>query len=79
MKGYEVAVWYGVLAPAGTPQDVVFRLNSETSKSVSELTKRFAELGAYPLHSSPTQFESFIRAEIAKWAVVVKRSGARVD
>lgn len=79
IKGYEVSVWYGIMAPAATPKDIVTRLNLETSKAARDLSVRFTELGAYPLQSTPEQFSAFIREEIAKWAVVVKRSKARVD
>jgi tripartite-type tricarboxylate transporter receptor subunit TctC len=79
VKGYEVNVWYGVIAPAGTPREIVTRLNSASAKAASDLTERFAELGAYPLQSTPEQFTAFVRDEIAKWAVVVKRSNAHVD
>ena len=79
VKGYEVNVWSGILAPAATPRDIVAMLNAETGKAVKELAGRLAELGAEPLYATPEEFSRFIRAEIAKWAVVVKRSGARVD
>jgi tripartite-type tricarboxylate transporter receptor subunit TctC len=79
VPGYEVSVWYGVLAPAGTPADIVSFLNAEVAKSVKDLTPRFAELGAYPLSSSPQEFSKFIQDEIRKWGPVVKRSGAKVD
>ena len=79
VKGYEVNVWYGLLAPAGTPNDIVALLNAEAGKAVKELGARFAELGAYPLYATPAEFARFIQAEIAKWASVVKRSGAKVD
>lgn len=79
VKGYEVSVWYGLLAPAGTPNEAVALLNAETAKSVKELAPKFAELGAYPLYSTPAEFSRFIQAEIKKWAPVVKRSGAKVD
>ena len=54
-------------------------LNEEAGKAVKELGGRFAELGAYPLTSTPAEFARFIQTEIAKWASVVKRSGAKVD
>jgi len=79
VEGYEVNVWYGLLAPAGTPNDIVALLNEEAGKTVKELGGRFAELGAYPLSSTPAEFARFIQGEIAKWASVVKRSGAKVD
>ena len=79
VPGYEVSVWYGVLAPAGTSGDIVSFLNAEVAKSVKDLTPRFAELGAYPLSASPQEFSKFIQDEIRKWGPVVKRSGAKVD
>jgi len=79
VPGYEVSVWYGVLAPAGTSAEIVSFLNAEVARSVKDLTPRFAELGAYPLSSSPQEFSRFIQDEIRKWAPVVKRSGAKVD
>lgn len=79
VSGYEVSVWYGILAPAGTPAEIVSRLNAETAKSVKDLTPRFAQLGAYPLYSTPADFSRFIQNEIRKWAPVVQRSGAKVD
>lgn len=79
IKDYEVSVWYGLLAPAGTPNEAVTLLNAETAKTVKELAPKFADLGAYPLYSTPAQFSTFIQTEIRKWAPVVKRSGAKVD
>jgi len=79
VPGYEVSVWYGMLAPAGTSAEIVSFLNAEVARSVKDLTPRFAELGAYPLSSSPQEFSRFIQDEIRKWAPVVKRSGAKVD
>jgi tripartite-type tricarboxylate transporter receptor subunit TctC len=79
IKGYEVSVWSGILAPAGMRREVVAFLSSETGKTVKELSERLTDLGAEPLYSTPEQFSKFIREEITKWAVVVKHSGARVD
>jgi tripartite-type tricarboxylate transporter receptor subunit TctC len=79
VKGYEVSVWYGLLAPVGTPNDIVALLNAETAKAVKEVAPKFGELGAYPLYSTPAEFSRFVQAEISKWAPVVKRSGAKVD
>lgn len=79
VKGYEASTWYGVLAPAGTPKEVVSRLNFQTRQAVNELSERLVEMGAYPLRSTPEEFASFIKSEIARWAGIVKRSGARVE
>jgi len=79
VKGYEASTWYGVLAPAGTPKEVVSRLNFQTHQAVNDLSERFVEMGAYPRRSTPEEFASFIKSEIARWAGIVKRSGARVE
>jgi tripartite-type tricarboxylate transporter receptor subunit TctC len=77
--GAEVDVWYGVLAPTGTPPAIVQRLNTEISTAVQELTPRFAELGAYPLRSTPGEYQAFIRSEVVRWREIVRRSDAHVD
>jgi tripartite-type tricarboxylate transporter receptor subunit TctC len=79
ISGYEVSVWYGVLAPAGTPREIVDRLAAETTKAVKGLDAKFEEFGAYPLATTPEGFAAFIHDEIRKWADIVKRAGARID
>ena len=81
MPGFEVDTWYGVLAPAGTPREIVARLNSEFTKMMQagEMRDRLAALGVQPLTSTPERFAEFFRAEVVKWAAVVKESGARAD
>jgi tripartite-type tricarboxylate transporter receptor subunit TctC len=79
VKGYEAIVWNGILAPVGTPREIVSRLNAETAQTMKELVPTLSEIGAYPLYASPEQFAAFIKSEIGKWAGVVKRSGARVE
>ena len=81
MPGFEVDTWYGVLAPAGVPREVMVRLNAEFTRMMQtgEMRERFAALGVQPLTSTPEQFGEFLKAEVAKWAVVVKESGARAD
>ena len=81
VPGYEVINWYGVLTPAGTSQDIVSRLNSETRRimNLPGVKERLAAQGAETLTSTPQEFGAFIRSETAKWAKVVKFSGARVD
>ena len=78
---YDPGVWYGVFAPAGTPRDVMLKLNGAIAKSlqVREVRERLEGLGAQPTSNSPEEFAEFVRAEIARWAKVVKASGARVD
>ena len=81
LPGYEVINWYGVLAPAGTPQAIVAKLNTEVTRIMllPEVKERLAAQGAETMTSTPQEFASFIRSETEKWAKVVKFSGARID
>ena len=81
IPGYEAHTWFGVLAPAGTPQAVIERLSRESMKILQsdDIKKRFAEVGAEPVGGTPQQFAAFMAAETVKWAKVIKASGARVD
>ena len=81
LKGYEASSWFGLLAPAGTPPEVVNRLQQETAKALAspELKARLEAQGAIPGGNTPAQFAKMIDAETKKWAQVVKASGAKVD
>jgi len=81
LKGFDATSWFGLLAPAGTPQAVVNRLQQETAKALNspEIKEKLLAQGAIPSGNSPQEFAALIDAEIKKWAVVVKASGARVD
>jgi len=81
LAGFDVTTWFGVFAPAGTPQPVVARLNDEMRKALvtPEMRERLSRMGAEPSPTSPEQFAAFVRAELAKYEKVVKFSGARVD
>lgn len=79
VSNYEASVWNGVLAPAGTPRDIVARLNTQTAQAIRELTPALAEIGAYPMSMSADEFSEFVRREMGKWAAVVKVSGARAE
>ena len=78
---YDPTVWYGVFAPAGTPRDVVLKLNAGIAKSLQarDVRERLIGLGAQPTSSTPEEFTEFVRAEISRWGKVVKSSGATVD
>lgn len=78
---YEAVNWFGILAPAGTPPEIVARLNAEIIKIINlqDVKARYASLGAESLTSTPQQASEFIKREIEKWARIVKISGARVD
>jgi tripartite-type tricarboxylate transporter receptor subunit TctC len=81
LPGYDASSWFGVLAPAGTPRDIVAKLNAAIVHGLqgAETRDRLSGQGAEPVGDSPEHFSEFIRNEIAKWAQVVKAAGARVD
>ena len=81
LKGYDASSWFGLLAPAGTPPEVVLRLQRETTKALasSALKERLLAQGAIPGGMGSADFAAFIAAESRKWAAVVKASGAKVD
>jgi tripartite-type tricarboxylate transporter receptor subunit TctC len=81
LKGYEASSWFGLLAPAGTPADVVSRLQQETAKALGSpaLKERLLAQGAIPSGMSPADFAKLIAAETKKWTEAVKASGAKVD
>jgi tripartite-type tricarboxylate transporter receptor subunit TctC len=81
LKGFEIDTWWGLVAPAATPKDVVARLNAAFVAALNspEAKTRFAALMAEPVASTPEQFGAFMKSELAKYEKVVKASGARVD
>lgn len=81
VPGYDANAWFGLFAPAGTPQPVVGRLNTEIVKilKLPETRDRFLALGAEPVGSTAEQFGVFFKNEVGKWAKVVTESGARVE
>jgi tripartite-type tricarboxylate transporter receptor subunit TctC len=81
VEGVEVVVWYGVLAPAGTPRDIVQELAEGIQRATrdADVRKRMLEQGAEPVGSTPEEFTKLLREEVARWAEVVKISGARAD
>jgi len=81
LKGFEIDTWWGLVAPAATPKDVVDRLNHAfvTALNSPEVKARFDTLLAEPVASTPEQFAAFMKSERAKYEKVVKTSGARVD
>jgi tripartite-type tricarboxylate transporter receptor subunit TctC len=81
IKGFAIDTWWGLVAPAGTPRDVVLKLNQAfvAALQTPEARSRFAQLMAEPVTSTPEEFASFMRAELAKYERVVKTSGAKVD
>jgi len=81
LKGFETAAWSGVYVPMGTPRDIITRLNTEIVKilKMPSVREQLAGQGAEPVGDTPEEFAQFTRSEIAKWAQVVKTSGAKVE
>jgi tripartite-type tricarboxylate transporter receptor subunit TctC len=81
LKGYEASSWFGLLAPAGTPPDVVNRIQQEVAKSLATpaIKEKLQAQGALPSGNTPAEFAALIGKEHTKWAQVVKASGAKVD
>jgi tripartite-type tricarboxylate transporter receptor subunit TctC len=81
VPGYEAATWTGVIGPAGMPRPVVLKLNAAINHAIATPTflARFAQIGDEPAGGTPEEFAETIRRDSAKWAEVVKRSGAKID
>ena len=77
VKGYESATWYGLLAPAGTPADIVNKLNTEVVAILKspEMNERLSREGADPVGNSSAEFAKYIQAEIEKWRKVIRAAG----
>ena len=77
IKGYESATWYGIVAPAGTPQDIVMKLSTEVAATLKQpdTHERLSREGADPVGSSPQEFGKFIQMEIEKWRKVIRAAG----
>jgi tripartite-type tricarboxylate transporter receptor subunit TctC len=81
VPGYEATIWLGVMAPKGTPADVVALLNKEISKVIGKpaVTEAWAKQGAVAMHMSVAEFDAYLKKDIEKWAEVVKISGAKAN
>lgn len=81
LKGFEASSWFGLLAPAGTPPDIINRVQQEVAKSLNTpaIKEKLLAQGAIPSGNTPAEFARLIDSEIKKWAQVVKSSGAKVD
>jgi tripartite-type tricarboxylate transporter receptor subunit TctC len=81
VPGYEATIWLGIMAPAGTPKAIVEKLNSEINKVIArpDVKEAWAKQGAVPMIMTPAEFDKYLRADIDKWANVVKLSGAKVN
>lgn len=81
LPGYAVTTWHGLLAPAGTPRDIVNRLSSEAAKALQnpDVRNKFASQGVDPISSTPEQFAAMMKSELEKWRKVIAASGTKID
>jgi len=81
LPGYEAVSWYGVFVPAATPKDIVTRLNGELRRATAAPDVRSALInqGAEPAGDTPEEFSALVRSDLAKWAKIVKDTGAKPD
>ena len=81
VAGFEVLSWYGLLAPAGTPADILQRLNHEITRGLNEADSvdRIKSIGGEPARSTPADFNTFLKNETAKWSKVVRFAGIRAN
>jgi tripartite-type tricarboxylate transporter receptor subunit TctC len=81
LPGFDISTWFGIFVPAGTPRPVVDRLHAEFTRALAapDVREKMLALGAEPVGSTPEQFAAYVKAEAAKYAKLVKTSGAKVD
>ena len=81
MPGFQAVVWFGLLAPAATPQPIIERLNAVAVKhlATADFKQKLAEQAAEAVPSSPQEFSALIKAEIQAWAPVIRAAGVQLD
>mgnify|MGYP003351236532 CR=1 FL=1 len=81
VPGFEYLGWYGMLAPAGTPRDIVMRLHDEFVRIVNtpDMRERFAADGAEAIGDTPEHFNAYLKQELARWSKVIKAAGTKID
>ena len=81
VRDYEASSWYGLLAPAGSPQTVITRMNTELVRVLErkDIRDRFASLGSVAAPGTPAEFATLIRRDYARWAKVIKDAGIKLD
>jgi tripartite-type tricarboxylate transporter receptor subunit TctC len=79
--GYETSIWFGLMAPAGTPKDIVEKLNAETRRVLAhpDVKALWTKQGVTPIDVSQGEFDKFLRDDIDKWAKVVKATGFKLN
>jgi tripartite-type tricarboxylate transporter receptor subunit TctC len=81
LPGYDVTQWYGILAPAGTPKEILDRLHTEIAKAIANprIAQLYTNLGTQPIADTPEQFAAFIKSETAKWGKVIKTANIKAE
>jgi tripartite-type tricarboxylate transporter receptor subunit TctC len=81
VPGYEATIWLGIMAPKGTPPEIIDRLNAEITKIMAKpaIREAWAKQGAVPMTMSPAQFDAFLRRDIDKWAKLIQQAGIKVQ
>jgi tripartite-type tricarboxylate transporter receptor subunit TctC len=81
LKGFSITAWVGLVAPKGTPADIVHKLNLEVGRALRDpdFVSQLAKLGIEPLGSTPEEFAAFLRQEIPRWKQIVQDAGAKVE
>ena len=81
LQGFQIEPWFGVVAPAGVPREIVFRLNGVIAAGLkaSDVTQRLDALGYEPIRGTPEQFAATIRADLPKYAKIVKTAGIKAE
>ena len=81
VPGFDATAWFGLFAPAGTPREIIQRLNREVVEAVKDpvVSEKLLQLGAEPVSTTPEAFEAFFRGEVAKWGQVVRNSKIKID
>ena len=81
LEGYEISAWQGILAPAGTPKEIVGRMSSEIGRILRQpdVVERLTAEGAEPVASTPEAFGEYLRAELARWSRIGREAGIRIE
>jgi tripartite-type tricarboxylate transporter receptor subunit TctC len=81
VKGYEVLQWYGLMAPAGTPDEIVNKVQAAVAKAVAkpQVRERLAKLDAEPTSTTPKEFASLVQSEVAKYRNLIEKAGIKVE
>jgi tripartite-type tricarboxylate transporter receptor subunit TctC len=81
LPGFDVLIWFGLMAPAGISQSIIARLHQETVRALtaSDVRKRFGDAGMEVVANTPTEFAAVIKSELAQWAKLIKEAGIKVS